>query len=266
MDDESSRQDSDSNPRSPVRTVQVLHELAVSGQGVALAALAARLQLPKTSVFRLLRSLEEGGYVTSSKGVHQLGSEAIKLGVALVQNREFPNCARPAMEWLAAECNETVILGTFDDSEMQIVYIQVIEPSNPLRFSIKSGLTKPLYSSAIGQTLLAYMQPERKSQYLQQVAFVRLAANTIASVAALKRKLKEIRAEGLSVSVDGMFDGVYSIAAPVVNGAGKVFAGLSISAPSTRGPRQQKKFAGLLTQASEEISRVLGYTLAYPPP
>ena len=266
MDDESSRQDSDANPRSPVRTVQVLHALAVSGQGVSLGVLAARLQLPKTSVFRLLRSLEDGGYVTSSKGVHQLGSEAIKLGVALVQNREFPNCARPAMAWLAAECNETVILGTFDDSETQIVYILVIEPSNPLRFSIKSGLTKPLYSSAIGQTLLAYMPAERISQYLQRVEFVRLAANTITSAAALKRKIIDIRADGICVSVDGMFDGVYSIAAPVLNGAGKVFAGLSISAPSSRGPQQQEKFAGLLTKASEEISRVLGYTLAYPPP
>lgn len=266
MDPEVTQQDSDANPRSPVRTVQVLHALAVSGQGVTLAALAARLQLPKTSVFRLLRSLEEGGYVTSSKGVHALGSQAIKLGVALVQNREFPNCARPAMEWLAAECNETVILGIFDDSQTQIVYILVIEPSNALRFSIKAGLTKPLYSSAIGQTLLAYMPVERKAQYLQQVAFERLASRTITSVTALKRKIKEIRTEGMAVSVDGMFDGVYSIAAPVVSGAGQVFAGLSISAPSTRGPQQQKKFAGLLLRASEEISRVLGYTAAYPPP
>ena len=181
MEDRSSPQAIDSNPRSPVRTVQVLHELAISGQGVALAALAARLQLPKTSLFRLLRSLEQGGYVTSSNGVHQVGPQAIKLGVALVQNREFPNCARPAMEWLAAECNETVILGTFDDSGMQIVYTEVIEPSNPLRFSIKSGLTKPLYSSAMGQTLLAYMPAERKSRYLQHVEFVRLASRTISS-------------------------------------------------------------------------------------
>ena len=265
MQARSSPQDAGSNPRSPVRTVQVLHELAVSGQGVALAALAARLQLPKTSLFRLLRSLEQGGYVTSSNGMHQVGPQAIKLGVALVQNREFPNCARPAMEWLAAECNETVILGSFDDSGMQIVYTEVIEPSNPLRFSIKSGLTKPLYSSAMGQMLLAYLPAEQKSRYLRDVEFVRLASNTITSIAALKRKIKEIRAAGISVSVDGMFDGVYSIAAPVVNAAGQVFAGLSISAPGTRGPQQERKFAGLLTKAGEEISRVLGYTGAYPP-
>lgn len=266
MDDEKTSQDSDSNPRSPLRTVQVLHELAVSGQGVALAMLAARLQLPKTSLFRLLRSLERGGYVTSSNGVHQVGPQAIKLGVALVQNLKFPSCARPAMEWLAAECNETVILGTFDDSGTQIVYTEIIEPSNPLRFSIKPGLTKPLYSSAMGQTLLAYMPAERKARYLEDVELVRLASKTISSVAALKRKTREIRANGIAVSVDGMFDGVYSIAAPLVNATGQVHAGLSISAPSTRGAQQEEKFAGLLKRACEEVSRVLGYTGAYPPP
>lgn len=266
MDDDKNPPDGESNPRSPLRTVQVLHELAVSGQGVPLATLAARLELPKTSLFRLLRSLEQGGYVTSVNGVHQVGPQAIKLGVALVGNREFPNCARPALEWLAGQSNETVILGTFDDSATQIVYTEVIEPSNPLRFSIKSGLTKPLYSSAMGQTLLAYMPPERRAGYLASVEFVRLASKTITSAAALKRRLKDIRASGFAVSVDGMFDGVYSIAAPLVNAAGQVQAGVSISAPSTRGPQHEKKFAALLRQAGEEISRVLGYTGAYPPP
>lgn len=266
MDDEKSAPAGDPNPRSPLRTVQVLHELAVGGQGIALATLAARLQLPKTTLFRLLRSLEEGGYVTSINGVHKVGPQAIKLGVALVQNREFPNCARPALEWLAGECNETVILGVFDDTDTQIVYTEVIEPANPLRFSIKPGLTRPLYSSAMGQTLLAYMPAERKERYLQQVEFVRLASNTVSSVAALKRKTREIRASGFAVSVDGMFDGVYSIAAPLVDAAGQVNAGLSISAPSTRGPQHEKKFAALLKQAGEEISRLLGYSGAYPPP
>ena len=260
-----STQDSDANPRSPLRTVQVLHALAASGQGVPLATLAAQLQLPKTSLFRLLRALEQGGYVTSHEGVHQVGPEALKLGAALVQGRALPKVARPVMEWLAAQCDETVILGAFDDSGTQIVYSEVIEPGNPLRFSIRPGLTKPLYSSASGQMLLAYLPPERLAAYLKRVRFERLASGTITSAAALKRTLKAIRAQGFAVSVDGMFEGVYSIAAPLVDEAGGVPAGLSISAPSTRGAQQQEKFTRLLKTAGEEISRLLGHTGGYPP-
>ena len=74
-DSEPPADERDSGPRSPLRTVQVLQELAVSATGVQLAVLADRLQLPKTSLFRLLRSLESGGYVTSLNGVHQVGPE-----------------------------------------------------------------------------------------------------------------------------------------------------------------------------------------------
>jgi len=264
-DDDISTPDSDANPRSPLRTVQVLHELAVAGEGVRLADLATRLALPKTSLFRLLRALEQGGYVTSANGVHEVGPQAIRLGAALVHNRGFAKGARGAMEWLAGQCNETVILGTFDDSRTQVVYADVIEPSNPLRFSIKPGLTKPLYSSASGQTLLAWMPAAQCAQYLKTVQLQRLAAGTVQSVAALKRRLKEIRATGIAVSVDGMFDGVYSIAVPVFDADGQVPAGLSISAPSTRGAQHETRFANLLKKAGENVSRALGFAGTYPP-
>lgn len=253
------------NPRSPLRTVQVLHALAASGQAVSLACLAEQLQLPKTSLFRLLRALEEGGYVASHDGKHQVGPEALRLGAALVRGSSLAKSARPVMEWLAAKCDETVILATFDDSGTQIVYSDVIEPGNPLRFSIRPGLTKPLFSSASGQTLLAFLAPERRAEYLKQVEFVQLASGTITSATVLKRRLNEIRTKGFAVSVDGMFDGVYSVAAPLVDAGGNVKAAISISAPTSRGQQQEESFTRLLKRAGEEISRLLGYTGAYWP-
>lgn len=258
--------DADPNPRSPLRTVQVLHALALDARGATLAQLAARLALPKTSLLRLLRALEEGGYVHSHEGVHQLGPQAHMLGAALVRNREFPACARPAMQALAERCNETVILGTLDDSGTQVVYSEVIEPTTPLRFSIRPGLVKPLYCSAIGQSLLAWMPPARSAPYLEAVQLQRLASGTVRSLAALRRQTRSIRASGIAVSVDGMFEGVYSIAAPVFDAGGHVPAGISISAPSSRGARHERRFATLVQQAGEEISRVLGYAGPYPPP
>jgi DNA-binding IclR family transcriptional regulator len=258
--------DADAGPRSPLRTMQVLYELAVSAGGVPLALLAARLQLPKTSLFRLLRSLESGGYVISVNGVHQIGPAALKLGVAIVQNRKFPNCARPAMAWLAEQSSETIILGTLGDSGVEVVYNDVIEATNPLRFIIKAGSIKPLYCSASGLTILAYMPAAEKQRYLDTVEFVQYAPKTITTAAALESTLARIRSSGIAISEDGMFEGVYSIAAPVVDAAGAVRAGVSISAPSSRGRKQQARFSKLVAKAGEEISRLLGYTAAYPPP
>jgi DNA-binding IclR family transcriptional regulator len=254
----------DSHPRAPLRTLQMLHALAQAGQGLRLVELSARLDMPKTSLFRLLRALEQAGYVSSIGGLHDLGPQAIALGLALGRSRVFPGGARPTMQWLAEQCSETVILGTFDDSRCQIVYIDVIEPSNPLRFSIKPGLTKPLYSSAIGQSLLAWMQAEERARYLASVTFERLASGTVHSVTALKRRIKEVRAHGMAISEDGMFDGVYSIAVPILDAAGRAPAGLSISAPTKRGAAQQDRFASLLRKAGAELSQLLGYSGPYP--
>ena len=254
------RSEEPGNPRAPLRTVQVLDTLAKANQGLRLADLAARLDMPKTSLFRLLRTLEQAGYVSSADGFHEIGPQAIRLGLALSRSRIFPGGARPAMQWLAEQCGETVILGGFDDSRSQIVYVDVIEASSPLRFSIKPGLTKPLYSSAIGQCLLAWMPARDLASYLGSVKFERLACGTVRSVTALKKRLTAIRANGLAISEDGMFDGVYSIAVPIRDAAGRVSAGLSISAPSQRGVAQQERFAGLLRRAGDEISALLGYS------
>ena len=255
----------DSHPRSPLRTVQVLHALAAHAREVSLASLAAELQLPKTSLFRLLRSLEEGGYVSSRNGLHQVGPQALKLGAALVQSRAFPLCARPVMEWLAGRSEETVILAAPDETGTQIVYSEVIEPVNPLRFSIRPGLTRPLFSSASGQVLLAFRPSEARDEYLRQTRFVKLASQTVTDPEALGNKLVGIRKQGFAVSVDGMFDGVYSIAAPLLDAHGAVHAAVSISAPSSRGAQQEARFLPLLMQAGEEISRLTGHTGAYPP-
>jgi DNA-binding IclR family transcriptional regulator len=257
--------DMDIGPRSPLRTVQVLHELAAAGGAVSLASLSNRLQLPKTSLFRLLRSLEHGGYVVSVNGVHQVGPEALKLGAAIVRNREFPNCARPAMEALSSRTGETIILGTMNANNQDVVYTEVIEASHPLRFSIKVGTASPLYSSASGLTLLAFMRKDALHRYLANIEFVKLAQKTISSQHALLGRLKEIRKAGYTISESGMFDGVFSIAAPVVDGSEQVIAGVSISTPTARGLEQKETFIKLVLQAAEDISRILGYAGTYPP-
>ncbi|WP_144630214.1 IclR family transcriptional regulator [Bordetella genomosp. 13] len=264
-DTEKPAADADNGPRSPLRTVQVLHALAGTPGGMPLGSLSTLLELPKTSVFRLLRALEAGGYVVSEGGVHQLGPEALKLGNAIVQNREFPDCAQPAMAWLFEHCAETIILGTIADNGHDVIYSLVIEATNPLRFSVKPGTQKPLYCSASGQAILAYMPEPQIKEYLKTVKFQPLAPRTIASVAELKRRMAQIRAEGIAISEDGMFEGVYSVAAPVVDSSGAVRAGVSISAPSSRALRHEVAFARLVRQAGEEISRVLGYSGGYPP-
>lgn len=255
---------SDETTRSPLRTVQVLYELANNPAPVSLADLSARLNLPKTSLFRLMKTLESGDYVIAAPGGYKIGAQTLKLGAAIVQNREFPNCALPVMQLISDDCGETIILGTLADNRTEVVCAEVLQATNPLRFISKAGSTNPLYGSASGQILLANMPKEELDAYLASVKLVKHAPGTIKSTQALRAKLAEIRDTGISESLEGLVEGVYSVAAPVIDMSGKVIAGLSISAPSSRALRQKSKLGKLALRGGEEVSRILGYTGNYP--
>jgi len=254
----------DDPTRSPLRAMQILQVLASHASGVSLAHLSTRLSLPKTSLFRLMKTLESGAYVSSNNGGYTIGPAALKLGAAIIQNRQFPNCALPVMQAVSDDCGETIILGTLTDDRKLVTYAEVIDATKPLRFISQAGSSNPLYGSASGQILLAYMSAAEQQAYLDSVTFVKHAPGTISTVPALVDKLNEIRASGISPSLEGLVEGVFSIAAPVANADGKVIAGISISAPSSRALRQKAKLKKLALGGGEEISRILGYTGSYP--
>lgn len=252
--------------RSPLRTVQILHVLAVNPAGISLADLSTRLELPKTSLFRLLKSLEAGDYIRADNGLYVIGPATLKLGSAIVQNRAFPNCALPVMQAISDRCGETIILGTLADNQCEVVYAEVIDATKPLRFISKAGSTNPLYGSASGQILLAAMPETQLNNYLDTVPRLQHAPGTLTSRDALLQKLKQIRDEGLSESLEGLVEGVFSVAAPVFDAQGRTMAGLSISAPSARGLKFRHTLCQLALEGGKEISRTLGYNGRYPVP
>ncbi|MGH8812459.1 MAG: IclR family transcriptional regulator [Advenella sp.] len=254
----------DDTTRSPLRSMQILYELACNREAISLADLSVRLQLPKSSLFRLMRTLESGAYVIALPGGYKTGPAALKLGAAIIQNRSFPNCALPAMQTVSDMCKETIILGTLADNHREVVYEQVIDATSPLRFISKAGSRNPLYGSASGQILLAYMPEHERNNYLDTVKLVKHAPGTIDTVEKLLAKLADVRVTGISESLEGLVEGVFSVAAPVMDEAGKVIAGLSISAPSSRALRQKGKLKKLVLAGGEEISRVLSYAGIYP--
>lgn len=259
------RETDPSNTRSPVRTVQVLHELARRPQGMSLAALAADLRLPKTSLFRLLNSLEAGDYVQVVNGQYQIGPATRELGTAIMLNHDFFGRARHTLQKLASQCGETVILGTLAPNGLDVIYSSVIEGTHPLRFSITVGTARPLQCSASGQALLAFLPEPAWARFFKNVQFARYASGSIITMPALEAAVDKIRRTGVAVSVNGMHEGVFSIAAPVMDAGGQVCAGVSISAPGAQAKGHTERFEILVREAGNEISRILGYAGGYPP-
>lgn len=240
--------------------MQILALLAEHAEGMTLAKMSEALALPKTSVFSLLRSLESGGYVASSAGRHEIGPEALRLSAAIQRNQRFPNCARPALERLAQATDETVVIGVLSDDRKEVVYVDVIETTNALRYSVQIGARRALYASAVGQTVLAYMDPAEQQRYIDTVTFSKYTRQTISSKRALIMTLQQVRREGICMSVGGMVEGVTGIAAPIFDCNGAIFGGIAASAPSERMLANRPMIEAALRTAGEEVSRILGFS------
>src|SRR5437868_4471415 len=103
-EDQQSQGNDEAGPRAILRVPEVLSALASKRAGSSLAELSQQLNVPKTSLHRLLRTLERGGYLVHQTGVYSLGPTSFRLANLIGQaapSTVFPACARPVLEWLA---------------------------------------------------------------------------------------------------------------------------------------------------------------------
>jgi DNA-binding IclR family transcriptional regulator len=241
--------------------LEALEILARDRGGQTLSELSQRLASPKSSLFYLLRSLNRLGYlVRGEDGRYRLGPGAFTFAMAALSNRELPELARPFLEDLAAKCGETALIGTLGSDGSAAVYIDRVESHNPVRYTVAVGDQRPLYCSALGKLLLAYMSAEQQDDYLKTAKLKPMARHTITDRGTLKKHLAEIKRAGLSVTRDELSEGSAGLAAPVFDRDGHVVAALVVGGPSVRLAPNLARFGKLTKDTARAISRVLGAT------
>lgn len=251
--------------RAPARVLQVIHEIALSANGLSLARLVASTGLPKTSLLSLLRSLEASNYVVNVGGAYRLGQETLNVAAAIVSKERFLPAARPALQALYDATGETVQLGVLAADEPAAESVDVIETRKPIRLSFQVGLRRPLYCSSIGKLLLAHQPAAWIDDYLARTKLVAYTPETVTNKTALRAELAEIRRTGLSVSHQGMFEDSSGLSAAVWNDAGQMIGGVSLVAPTYRMTRDEPRFRSLVLAAAEDVSRRLGHQASCPP-
>lgn len=220
--------------RSVRRALDVLEVLSDAGE-LTLEALARRTRVPKPTVFRLVRTLEERGYVV--RGV----SGALALGprvFSLVGGGRKPwvvllrEVARPEMVRLRDVLEDTVNLAV--RAAGHVVYVDVVEGTYPVRFVESPGALGPLHATALGKVLLAYLPSAERDELLGELPLARLTARTIVDREQLREELDRVREAGFAVDDEESVEGARCVAAPVLVESGRAVAAISVSAPTGR--------------------------------
>ncbi|MGV2293099.1 DNA-binding transcriptional regulator KdgR [Trinickia sp. YCB016] len=237
----------------------ILDAIGSHGQ-IGISELSQRLTMSKTTVHRFLQTLKALGYVEQEGDTerYRLTIRLFELGAKALENVDLVREADKEMRLIAQSTREAVHLGAFDEDS--IIYIHKIDADYGLRMQSRIGRRNPLYSTAIGKVLLAWLEPDEAREVLAHIEFKKSTSKTLASADAVLSILPNVRKQGYGEDNEEQEEGLLCIAVPVFDRFGRVAAGLSISFPTMRcGADTKTHYVSLLKRAGLAISERLGY-------
>jgi len=223
--------------------------------------LSKRLKLHKNNVFRLLATLESRGYIEQNKATenYRLGLKALELGQTFIKQMGLLRQAKPILEKMVADCNETCYVAIF--KEAHIVYLDMVETDMTVRVVSRVGSRLPSYCTAAGKIHLAFMSEDEINEILPDETLKAYTSTTIPTRSALKKELETIAEQGYAIDNEEMDLGVHCVAAPIRDYTRRIVGAISISGPTMRlgQDRMEKELVPLVLQSAEELSTRLGY-------
>jgi DNA-binding IclR family transcriptional regulator len=248
---------------APLRVMQLMSALAARQEGASLAQLSAELGLPKSSALSLLRTLASGGYVAAGPNGWRLGQESFALARLISRSRPFPDQLRPLLAALHQQCGETVLIAVPSEDFGEIVYVDMIESAQSLRFKVEVGSRDPVYCTALGLAMLAFAPAPEQRRYVESVQLKRRTEGTLTSRAQLLRFLADVNERAIAVS-SGINVNVTAIAAPVFGSDGAVLAAVALAGLTAHVDRRRAKLSDLVRRTGAAMSERLGCR-TYPP-
>jgi IclR family transcriptional regulator, KDG regulon repressor len=237
--------------RSIVKALKLLEVLSNGRAGVGVTDLAKSVGMPVSTVHRLLLTLRDSGYVVQDK------NERYRLGwkIMAMSRQAGPTgvreLARPVLDDLRDTTGETAHLAVFDGGQSLIV--ESAESLNNYRSCSPTGYRAPMYCTAVGKALLAFL-PQQHCEALFRKKVKRFTPATITLKSLMKKELETIRRTKLAFDNEEGEKGVRCIAAPIFDGSGAVVAAVGISGPAERVTADHRgRFARLVQEAAAKI-------------
>jgi len=242
------------------RGLRILSEFSRDTPTLTAPELARRLDVPRTTIFRLLVTLESLGFVERARNGrdYQLGTAVLKLGFEYLASLSLTELSRPILERLRDELGYSANLVIRDGRD--IVYVQKVASSSPFASSVHVGTRLPAHATVLGRVLLSrHSFPALLALYPEE----RLQShgpNTPATVNELYQLLLADRERGYVIE-EGFFENnISTIAAPVFDEDGNVAAALGLTIPNLQVPdASQTRLIASVCSAAQELSRCLNY-------
>jgi len=238
------------------KMMEILGYLEFNPQGATLTELCQQLSIPKTTTFRILRTLADHRVLHSSEESKRyvLGPRLVALAAA-VKGMDILAISRPVMESLSERLSETTKLTVPADDGVVVIAVT----QSPTGFGIFSqvGRRFPYHAGAASKVCLAH----RSETFLSSLAAKGLMSyteSTITNPAALSRELSQIRDNGWAIDNEEYVKGVIAIAAPIFDSSNQLTAALSVTFLAAKNERERAEARDQVIKGARAISQELG--------
>ena len=242
------------------RGLRVLEATVAIGGAATVSEIARKTALPRSTTHHLLRALVEFGYLVQDGETrpYRLAPKLFRLTRRTWTKEQLAEIAMPFLDDLSRRSREGTSLAILRDGVVTIVAKR--ESEGPVRVVQEVGAERPIYCTAVGKALAAWL-PERELEgIIGRTTFQAQTARTITAPATFRRELARIRATGFAMDNEEHIEGIRCLATPVRDHSGGVCASLCIVGPKSRLP--QRRLAELrkpLAAVAADLAARLGF-------
>jgi IclR family pca regulon transcriptional regulator len=239
--------------RSVERAFSIVRAFGRESPSLTLSQVAQRTGLTRASARRFLMTLESLGYIGSEDRQFFLRPRILDLGFAYLSSVPVFDIVETHMEAVVQQVQESSSASVLDGTD--VIYILRVPTKRIMSVQIEVGTRLPAYATSMGRVLLSALAPERLENYLREVKMERLTPLTVTDHRGLRLALAQVREQGWCLLDQELEVGVRSVAVPLHDPAGQVFAAMNISTNATRVPAERLlgEYLPLLRKAAEAI-------------
>jgi IclR family transcriptional regulator, KDG regulon repressor len=245
------RQSEDAGPVSSgeatslLRALAILELIANRPGGLSNSEISRRLNIATSSCSYILSRLQRAGYIkrNTQRGRYEIGLKVIALTHGALREMGLRNASQPILHRIVAQTGCSGIIAVLDGGLIMIV--DKVERPNLSKLDMDIGVCYPAHSTALGRVLMSHL-PEN------ELAEVFPAPGSSFKAQLFLEGLEKVKQQGYSVSDGDLFLGVWAVAAPIFDSAGRAIA--AVSATGTPKPQNDSEVTQQIIRAAREIS------------
>ncbi len=251
----------ENNTKSVSKTLEILSTFTEENPMQKTSDIAVNLKMNMSTVSRHLNTLLDWGFLQRDEltGFYYPGLAIVSLAGVTLQNNDIYRHAYPELQRISYKHQVHSHMGVPNGDK--VVHLISNACENTMNLHIPMGHCHPMYCSAMGRSILAYMSPSQALDVVKNSNLIKHTMDTKIDLIEIQQELIKTRQKGYTLLVNELVEGKGSIAAPILDRNRNVVASISISASTDylQQPEKEKELARAVMMAAGKISSKLGY-------